>query len=70
MICCCAGRQIVWAGDLHVDVPQRRSSAEHSLHRAGVRHDDDVVLIGALGAQPFRVRTPVIWNGTFLTRKT
>ena len=53
MICCCAAASSFGVGDLHVDVAQR-GAAEHAFHRAGVGHDDDVVLVGALRAQAFR----------------
>ena len=38
--------------DLHVYVAQR-GAADHAFHCAGVRHDDDVVLIDALWTQAF-----------------
>jgi hypothetical protein len=37
---------------LHVDVAQS-GATNHTFHRAGVRHDDDVVLIHTLWAQAF-----------------
>ena len=46
------GFDLASIGDLHVDVAQRRA-ADDAFHRTGVRHDDDVVLIDALRAQPF-----------------
>ena len=39
--------------DLDIDVAQG-GAADHTFHRAGVRHDNDVVLIHALRAQAFR----------------
>src|SRR5207237_6611052 len=45
------GREIVGTSYLRVDVAQRRSATEHAFHRARVRHDHDVVLVGALRAQ-------------------
>ena len=47
MICCWAGVDVVFGRDLHVDVAQR-GAAGHAFHRAGVGHDDDIVLVGAL----------------------
>ena len=47
------GREIMRARNLHIDIAQGGSSAQHSLHCAGVRHDDDIVLVGALSAQSF-----------------
>ena len=38
---------------LHVHVAQGRAT-NHTFHRAGVRHDDDVVLIDTLGTQSLR----------------
>ena len=47
------GVHLIGIAHLHVDVAQSRP-AGHALHRAGVGHDDDVILIRSLGAEPFR----------------
>src|SRR5881394_1261516 len=53
VICCCAGaRSLAFATCTlmfrNVVPPATR------LHRAGVRHDDDIVLVGPLNAEAFR----------------
>ena len=42
--------ELLRVADLNVDVAQVRA-ADHALHRAGVRHDHDVILVYTLGAQ-------------------
>src|SRR5438874_4772962 len=42
--------ELLWIADLHIDIA-KSCAADDSLHRAGVRHDDDVVLIYTLCAQ-------------------
>ena len=48
MRCC----DLTRIADLHINVAQV-CAADHPFHRAGIRHDDDIVLIDALRAQPF-----------------
>ena len=50
MICCCADASRPRHADLHVDVAQG-GAADDAFHGAGVRHDHDVVLVGALQAE-------------------
>src|ERR1044071_6465662 len=44
------GLELLRIGDLHVNVPEV-CATDHTLHRARVRHDYDVVLVHALGTQ-------------------
>jgi hypothetical protein len=46
--------QVARAGDLGVDIPQRRSTAHDPLHGARVGHDHDVILIGSLRTETLR----------------
>ena len=46
-------REIVGRGDLDIDVAQG-CPTDDAFHRAGVGHDDDVVLVRALRAEAFR----------------
>ena len=47
------GRDLTAIADLDIDVAQGRPAGD-AFHRAGVRHDYDVVLIDTLRAQTFR----------------
>ena len=42
--------ELLWVADLHIDIA-KSCAADDALHRARVRHDNDVVLIYALCAQ-------------------
>ena len=44
--------ELLWIGDLHVDIA-KSGAANHTLHCARVRHDNNIVLVHALCAQPF-----------------